>query len=108
MRKKGRRLALFSMSIAGVLIVAGCRESQSTFVANCAANGHSNRYCSCVYDIANEALNDDQFELFSATIAGNRQRVAKVSASFGLVDAGLAATRIAWVEANVESGCRGK
>ena len=104
---KGKRLALFSMPIAIMLIVAGCRESQSAFVSNCAANGHSNAQCSCAYDIANEALTDDQYELYSATVAGDRQRIGKASASLGFIDGATAATRILWVETNVESACRG-
>lgn len=106
--KKGMRLNHLSVSILLILTVASCREGQDTFIGNCAANNRSKQYCSCAYDIANNALNDDQFELFSAAIAGDRQRVAKISASFGFVDAGLAATRLAWVDTNVESGCRGQ
>ncbi len=92
----------------GCLLLVACKESKGSFVSNCTKNGYSNGMCSCAYDVAKDALDKRQFELYSASVAGDRQRMAKATAAFGLIDGATAASRIIWVEANVETACRGK
>lgn len=104
---KEMRLAVLTVLVSGLLIVGGCKESQSTFVSNCVANSGSKAQCSCAYDIAIDALTDDHFELYSADVAGDRQRLSKAMATIGMIGGAFAASRILWVETNVETACRG-
>lgn len=105
---KLRTGAMIALSLGAMLFVAACKESRSSFVGNCTKNGSTPGMCSCAYDVAKDALDTKQFELYSAGVAGDRQRIAKATAAFGLIDGATAASRIVWVEANVEAACRGK
>jgi hypothetical protein len=102
------RRPLILVMLITTVVIAGCKENQSTFVGNCTKNGYTSGMCACAYDVAKDALDDKQFDLYSASVAGDRQRMAKASAAFGLIDGATAASRIVWVEANVERACRGK
>lgn len=86
--------------------LVGCSDSREThFLAGCQKLDYSEDHCSCVYQVASSGLTDEQFELFSAEFLKDESGSAKAQAKLGIMSGVAAATKIAWVGANIEKAC---
>ena len=93
-------------ALSAALILSGCLDQgKKKFVAQCNAKGLPGETCGCYFDVASDALNSKQMDMFQAMILGDDREMARISASLGLVDGATMATKMTWVGANAEQAC---
>lgn len=93
-----------AVSILVALLLGGCKSRKEDFLASCQSN-HTAEQCVCLFDVTNDALNDEQFAMFSALVSRDVQTQSRIQSSLGFADAAIMATKLSWVAYNVETAC---
>lgn len=105
---KARLLAVSCILSCSQFMLTACSSNQeSQFVSQCMPKVNNKQSCQCTYDLAKKSLdNDDQFDLFTATIFEDNSKRAEIQATMGFMDLAKAGTKIAWLLANLDAACQ--